>query len=381
MLYENGAQLSGSAAPAGTWRGVNFAGCTYLHLIQGTATLENVYIPDGLEGGRTAYFVGYEDAPPQTLKPWQGITRALGFYTDRNYTTIGGAGHKGQEIEIGPSGQNATLVHGTNLRLKDGANFRYLVGDVIRFKRDDTTPTVWHETYRSENVPRAAGVTPASVFLHYGQAADISSADGSSVSTLTDRGSTGGTFVVPPQGGTRTAPTVQTVNGQRVIRCNGSTQALWKANAAIPASYVVLVRASFASFGNYNPVLWSNGPNGSMRFCPLLPGGRWGYYANTGADVMGDVVLAANVPYTLGFGWNNATGTATLYFNGLVVGTSSLTPLGGGDRGSDNGLYLATDGEGFARSQAADIYKFSLIGGVPSRDTLNAALRLMETPQ
>jgi hypothetical protein len=197
----------------------------------------------------------------------------------------------------------------------------------------------------------------------HGRPNDLSGANGTAVPTVPNLGVSGDNWTVPTPGGTRTAPTLQTANGRRVLRFNGTTDALWRAGNHLP-SYFALIHCSVAALNDYGPILFSGGTNGSFRLCSRLPTtGQWGYFALNSTEPSGGSVLTPDVPVMLGLQWNGTNGT--LYLNGEQVGTTgTIAPLGAGNLGADNGLYLATEPTGWSRNQAMDVYEWAFWNGV-----------------
>jgi hypothetical protein len=255
-----------------------------------------------------------------------------------------------------------------------------LVGDVIRFRRDDTTPTVWHETYRSENVARVAGL-PTALVKGWWKANDATGSDGTDISSIVNRGSVGGNFAPNSYGGTRTAPKIYTVAGRKVLRFV-STSNLYRA-MTLGTRWVCLVRFAPTTMADltYLVSTGSATAGADMRLTMQVSGGgNWGTYGST--DRASNTNLDAGVRYCCAMAYDStaADPKGAFYLSGAADGTFTES-TGGGDLAATSGNGLYVGGLNYAGTWyggvQADIEEVMFLDGWPSRDDLDRILNYM----
>jgi len=145
--YPIGLLFSGTSAPTGKWVNVDLSGCTLLKIMQDTATLAGVEIPEGMTGdGNFYYFIGQPAG--QDGQPIQGVRAINGFWLNQTYTTLP-VGHKYQKLRIAPN-NSGTLSPSSTLKLAGNTSVALAPPDVMELIYD-TANGYWRELSRSIN--------------------------------------------------------------------------------------------------------------------------------------------------------------------------------------------------------------------------------------
>jgi len=147
--YPIGLLFSGVSSPTGRMVNCDFSACTSIKIMQDTATLASLEIPDGLNGSApSSYLLGQT---VQDTKPIQGLNAISGFWTNgATYTTLP-TGHKNQRLRISViNNGTATFAPSSTLKLAGNTSVDVTSPDVIDFFYD-TANGYWREVARSIN--------------------------------------------------------------------------------------------------------------------------------------------------------------------------------------------------------------------------------------
>ena len=148
------------------------------------------------------------------------------------------------------------------------------------------------------------------------------------MSSIANVGTLGGNWIVPTPGGTRTAPTIETVSGRRVFRFpSAKTAALYLAAADVPQTLFVIMRVMLKGTLTNLDTLMVTGQTANSYGLNLISKvnttTKWGGYGSNYRAANTDVVVDSR--YTLSYhqSQSKAVPLGTFFFDGVHDGTAA----------------------------------------------------------